>query len=284
MDNETTPHLPLELARADEFRRLLSTITIDGAGGMEAYAHEDCERFIRSVQMIPAGVTSVLEIGGNPYFTTLLMKWFRPEIEVTCTNFFGRDWSAKSQKIEIDMPAGERETYHIAFENCNVEEDRLPDGPFDCVLFCEVLEHMTNDPLHPLREINRVLKDGGHLVLTTPNVARLENVARLMGGHNLYDPYSAYGPYGRHNREYTKHELNEVLIHCGFAPETLQTHDVHQNRAEDYFPNAKQLMPLLQFREADLGQYHFTHSVKARNPAIGRPAWLYRSYPAEDLV
>ena len=42
----------------------------------------------------------------------------------------------------------------------------------------------------------RVLKPLGAMILTNPNVVRLENVAKLMSGANVYDAYSGYGPYG----------------------------------------------------------------------------------------
>lgn len=266
------------LEGVEEIRRLLTTITIDGKGGLEAYANEDCERFLRTLDLIPKGVSSVLEIGANPYFLPILAKWYRPELHFVHTNYFGPNVKSLSQTVSIETPDGKRDIYEFDFINCNVEEDNLPGDFYDCVVFCEVLEHMTNDPLHPLKEINRVLKEDGILVMTTPNVARLENVALLMGGHNIYDPYSAYGPYGRHNREYNKHELNAMLHACGFSPEILETFDVHENRALDYFPKMDEIIPILDFRHGDLGQYHFTRSIKSGKPREVRPQWLYRSY------
>src|SRR5204863_9220093 len=112
------------------------------------------------------------------------------------------------------------------------------------VLFCEVLEHLLEEPLRSLREIQRVLKHGGTLIVTTPNATRLENVARLLAGENMYDPYSAYGPYGRHNREYTLNELRLLLTHAGFTIQRAFTADVHENHANLFFPVSK-LLPLL---------------------------------------
>lgn len=53
-------------------------------------------------------------------------------------------------------------------------EDRLPveDSHADVVLFQEGLEHLS-DQLHAMSEINRVLKPGGKLLLTTPNYSNL---------------------------------------------------------------------------------------------------------------
>jgi hypothetical protein len=76
-------------------------------------------------------------------------------------------------------------------------------------------------------EIHRVLKTDGWVVVTTPNVARRQNVMRLVRGRNTYDPYSWNGPYGRHNREYTASELRELLVNTGFGLECLMTRDLH---------------------------------------------------------
>jgi len=138
------------------------------------------------------------------------------------------------------------------------------------------------DPCAVLREIRRVLKVDGHLILTTPNVARLENVAKLLSGANIYDPYSGYGAYGRHNREFNQHELHMLLTHEGFEPEVMYSADVHEHMAGSYW-NETELERLLVHRQEGLGQYLFTRSkVKAPSPAK-RPSWLYRSYPEGQL-
>ena len=94
---------------------------------------------------------------------------------------------------------------------------------FDFVLFCEIIEHLLMNPLHALREIHRVLEPGGLLVLTTPNVARLGNVLRWSRGDNIYDPYSGFGPYGRHNREYTLHELDRLAAVLRVPPSSVSS-------------------------------------------------------------
>lgn len=278
--------LPSGLAR-ESILATLCSFSIDGSppGALQAYAQEDCERFLHTLALIPEGPLRLLEVGANPYFTSYLIRRFRPEAQLTLLNYFGGEAGPGSQQIVVTDADSGRVSHHVwDYLNCNVERDCLPyeSGAFDMVLYCEVLEHMTNDPLHALRELKRVLKPDGHIVVTTPNVARLENVARIVAGANLYDPYSGYGPYGRHNREYTRHELHHLLAYCGFTEEVFFTADVHENRAAHYC-DLEGVAPLLGNRRHDLGQYLFTR-CRNTGPAPGRkPDWLYRSYP-DDMI
>jgi SAM-dependent methyltransferase len=277
--------IPGGLTRERVLESLVSiSIEASPRGELEAYARVDCDRFLRTLDLVPDGPGLLLEIGAGPYFTTTLIQRFRQQVELTLTNYFGGEPGESYQLVDIDDFDGQREQHKLSYINVNIEEHALPfeDGTFDIVVYCEVLEHMTNDPWQTLLEVKRVLRPGGLLVLTTPNVARLENIARLVAGDNLYDPYSGYGPYGRHNREYTSAELVRLLERCGFAPETVYTADVHDNRAAQ-FCDLRHLAGLLHGRSDTLGQYHFTASRNAGVAAELRPTWLYRSYPLDLL-
>jgi len=59
------------------------------------------------------------------------------------------------------------QTLKIPTIAATLEKARLPDASADVVVMLHVIEHLP-DPMATLREIHRVLKPGGHLVLETP--------------------------------------------------------------------------------------------------------------------
>lgn len=282
------PPLPLPPGQSDEtIGALFSSCELEGAPKQELdnYWRQDWRRFVYTYGLTSPLQGSCLELGANPYFTTVLLHFFTP-LELTLANYFGPHFTATStQALSVTNPAtGERQKLSFDFEHFNIEDACFPfaGASFDVVLFCEVIEHLQMDPVKVLLEIKRVLKPGGHLILTTPNVSRLENVCRMAAGVNIYDPYSGYGPYGRHNREYNKHELALLLEYCGFELEVLFSADVHENVSRGIFP-LDRILPLVRFREHDLGQYLFSRSCNSKPARSKRPSWLYRSYSAADL-
>ena len=254
---------------------------------MRAYGTHDFCRFVYTWGLANDIKGKCLELGGNPYFTTMLLKQFT-DLDISLANYFGHENNGVyTQAVDyLTLNGGEKKTESFTFQHFNIENDNFPyaDGEFDLVIFAEIIEHLLNDPCKVLREIKRVLKPNGTLILTTPNVARLENVARMISGTNIYDPYSGYGPYGRHNREYNRHELDQLLRFEGYEPTACFTADVHTNNAQ-VFCNVENIADLLRFREHDLGQYIFVKAVaRPDSSSTKRPAWLYRSYPQGELI
>ncbi|MFI9030444.1 class I SAM-dependent methyltransferase [Streptomyces sp. NPDC053560] len=97
------------------------------------------------------------------------------------------------------------------------------DGAADAVLFSEVVEHLV-DPDAALDELRRVLRPGGHLLLSTPNLAAWYNRGLLLAGvQPVFSEVSLRGIHGRpgsqvvgHLRLYTARALRGFLTAAGF--------------------------------------------------------------------
>jgi len=97
----------------------------------------------------------------------------------------------------------------VGVVRCDLERDELNVNNVDCVVFSEVLEHLHYyyAPL-VLSKINKALKLGGVLILTTPNIASLFRRLRLLLG--------IQPQYRFHVREYTMKEIVALLREAGF--------------------------------------------------------------------
>lgn len=95
----------------------------------------------------------------------------------------------------------------------------LKSEAFDMVITSEVIEHVVDTDLF-LYEINRVLKKGGVLVLTTPNVNTPLSLFMML----FFDmpPYRSARYRSPHVRDFTKKTLKIALERNGFKIEKCQ--------------------------------------------------------------
>jgi SAM-dependent methyltransferase len=96
----------------------------------------------------------------------------------------------------------------------NRESLPFPDQHFDGVTILAVLEHIF-DPHSTIREIHRVLRPRGELVIDVPNVSSLTNRARILFGRLPVTSADA-GWDGGHLHYFTKHALDRFLRKEGF--------------------------------------------------------------------
>lgn len=161
----------------------------------------------------------VLDVGaGHGMLVALLHALGHECVAVDCV-----DASARYPRVYRDRA--------IPFHVCNIEVDPLPfpDGSFDAVVCCQVLEHFSHSHLPAVREMRRVLREDGLLEVDVPNVASLRNRSRLLRGRNITYDYAehyldaepvlyagrSFYPV-RHNREFTRAELRLLLERAGF--------------------------------------------------------------------
>jgi SAM-dependent methyltransferase len=130
----------------------------------------------------------------------------------------GMDWSeaALKQAKERGVPVA----------RASADDGGLPlaDSTMDVVIMSELVEHLV-DPDGTLDEAWRVLRPGGTLLLSTPNLAAWYNRALLaVGVQPIFTEVSLRGIYGRpghevvgHLRVFTRRALKGLLEAMGFV-------------------------------------------------------------------
>jgi SAM-dependent methyltransferase len=150
------------------------------------YADAHILRFFHTFTLIKSllaqyeGKVTVLDIGPFLPFTLtckeILEEAGDKTIETSIIELPGR-------KELQSTPGVEAKTF------CNIEQETPTLNPtsFDLVLMCEILEHFIEDPFHALCQVYQLLRAGGEVVLSTPNVASLRKRMKLCFGRNIYD-------------------------------------------------------------------------------------------------
>lgn len=91
-----------------------------------------------------------------------------------------------------------------------LEKAELDDAAFDVVTFWHVLEHVT-DPISTLERVARLLKKGGYLIVSCPN---LESFQAHWFRHHWY----AFSDVPRHLYHFSPQSLNLMLERSGYSP------------------------------------------------------------------
>lgn len=121
---------------------------------------------------------------------------------------------------------------NVTFRRASVPPLAFPDESFDCVISFQVIEHIRRDKEF-VREIHRVLRPGGQLVLTTPNA-----------------PMSlTRNPW--HVREYTAEQLAALLGSCFPRIEALGV-DGNEKVMDYYEQNRCSVARIARFDPLDL--------------------------------
>lgn len=140
---------------------------------------------------------SVVDLGAQPFIISCALR------------AMGYDVTAVDIEPEPYMPVAERCGVRVVRRD--LERERLDIHGADCIVFTEVMEHLHYYYVpRVLSEINKSLKPGGYLILTTPNIASLFRRLRLLFGRQPI--------YRHHVREYTMPEVLAMLERAGFRP------------------------------------------------------------------
>jgi SAM-dependent methyltransferase len=168
------------LLSRSEFDRIYNS-SIVGAGFFEKddYYRFDKERYWRSLQFLitlpiprPA---KILEIGGG-------------QIAVLCSSLFKDECVVGDISDEFSAPL---QRARVPTIRCNLMDDEFAaaDEQFDAVVCLEVIEHLPVPPYVIFKKLQKFLRPGGVLFLTTPNLFRLRNLIRMFLGKEFLDRF-----------------------------------------------------------------------------------------------
>lgn len=245
----------------------------------QTYLDIHLTRLRRTLEITPPGTAGerILEMGAYMQITPALHTRLGYG-EVRGCYLGSRGRTDQKQAVSLDG-----EAFHCEIDLFNAEKDVFPypDGHFSTVLCCELIEHLAEDPMFLMSEVNRVLRPGGHLVLTTPNIGSLHSISAILQG---YHPgfFPAYlkpagedsEPEARHNREYTPKEIMLLFLDAGFEVTLLETGPFRDApRPEDRWIEhllERYLLPLDLRGDGIYAVGRKTGPVKQRYPS-----WLY---------
>jgi glycosyltransferase involved in cell wall biosynthesis len=244
-----------------------------------SYISVHLRRFSEMLAVVGRGDKGLrlLELGANMYFSMLLRRF--TEYNITHTDL----WEGEREKTVIVRSPETGEHVALRLYNFDVEKDRFPfdDETFDLAIAAEIIEHLPNDPMFMMHELNRVLKTGGRLLVTTPNITSLRSFHAVLHSYPpyIYNKFSPRGG-GRHCKEYAPREIALMFKRSGFAIDELKTLDVwiESDPATQYWDVYRQTYSLLKRLGASLtlrGEDIFALGHKVSAPKERYPVELY---------
>jgi SAM-dependent methyltransferase len=183
---------------------------------------------VKTLEMTPPGDASksILEMGAYMQITPAL------KFKLCYGSVRGCYYGQLGRVDHKSIVSEDGRTFECDIDHFDAERDSYPysDASFDTVLCCELIEHLFTDPMHMMSEINRILKPGGHLLLTTPNLGSLRAISAILQGYHpsFFPAYIRPRKEGeeaeaRHNREYVPMEVQHLLTDSGFEILRLET-------------------------------------------------------------
>jgi SAM-dependent methyltransferase len=192
------------------------------------YIHTHLTRLTKTLELTPPGGPHdrILEMGSYLQITPALKSKLGYGEVRGC--YYGPAGKIDHKTVlSID---GEEFTCDLDLFNAEKDCFPYPSEYFTTVLCCELLEHLFEDPMHMMSEINRILKPRGNLVLTTPNIASQRALSAILQGYHpgffpayVLPPEEGKEPDARHNREYSPKEIQMLLLNSGFEFASLET-------------------------------------------------------------
>lgn len=176
---------------------------VEPTPGYVGYSEPTLKRvLLRVASRLPPGSVVDLGCGPNPVVLYALAAtgWNSAGVDLS-TDFCE---SARRNASERGLT--------IRIENASVHETPFGDGEYDAAILSETLEHVPDEiERATLQEAFRIVRPGGHLLISVPNAASLfTRYQEWRTGARIDHP--------QHLREYTHARVLRLLEESGFRP------------------------------------------------------------------
>jgi SAM-dependent methyltransferase len=154
---------------------------------------------------------------------------------------------------------------NLMVSKVDIETERLPfsDGEFGAIIFNELFEHLRINPIFTMKEVYRVTKPSGTLLLSMPNLKSLDGMINFVFRdrayscasdiYNEYNKLSTLGHMG-HVREYTIFEVCHFLEKIGFAIDEVIYRGYYQSKLKrtviGLFPSLRPFVTIVASRRS----------------------------------
>lgn len=211
-------------------------------GGTDfAYLQHHFSRFRATVDELCSGWSPelgnrVLDVGAHWLHQTALL--WSAGYQVTAADLpstFETEWvKGAAARMDVNLVPVSNLSDPLEFGN-------LADDSFDLMLFSEIIEHITFNPVRFWSEIYRIVRPGGRIIITTPNYyspySRAWDLRRFFsgfGGGIPVDEILSQHTYAHHWKEFSTKEL--IYYFARLSP------DFNTVKAK-HFPSFDQVSP-----------------------------------------
>jgi 2-polyprenyl-3-methyl-5-hydroxy-6-metoxy-1,4-benzoquinol methylase len=141
-----------------------------------------------------------------------------------------KGWNVNGVDKDPDAVVRVTTKYNIPVKTGTLQEAHFPDTYFDAITLSHMIEH-EDQPLMLMKEINRLLKPGGTLVLVTPNTDSLAHLRFGKYWRGLEPP--------RHLFLYSPRSLSRLMEKSEFESRSLIVSTLSSDSAGIYYASLK---------------------------------------------
>jgi 2-polyprenyl-3-methyl-5-hydroxy-6-metoxy-1,4-benzoquinol methylase len=160
------------------------------------------------IPLIDSSRMAILDVGCGMGRLGAALKGLVPGREVHGVEMV-KEAAAQARMVLDSVVVGDVQTMSLPFDP----------GTFDCIIFADVLEHLL-DPAATLRSVRPLLRPGGVIVCSIPNMRHYTAILRLLLHGWSYDEYGLFDR--THLRFFSLASMRELLTSSGWTIESVR--------------------------------------------------------------